>query len=70
MDVGAYLKELTKMGMLFLRGRRKFTKEQSTVWKAMFEKLSDKVIPTAKQTEDYEQATKLRDNIKRLEIGY
>jgi len=52
MDVPECLKELTEMGMRFLRGHRKMTKEQSTVWKAMYEKMSDKVIPTAKQDED------------------
>lgn len=48
MDVDAQLVELHRMGMRFLRGHRKFTKDQATVWGKMFEKLADKVLPTAK----------------------
>jgi len=60
MDVPGILNELTDMGLRFLRGRRKFTTDQQKAWSKMFDKFSDKVLPTAKQEEDTGKTIKIK----------
>jgi len=41
------LKDLDEIGMGFLKGTRKLTKEQLTIWKELFSIYSSKLIPNA-----------------------
>ena len=46
-DVGKELTELLKYGKDLLKDKRVSPAQKVTVWKAMFEKLADKVMPPA-----------------------
>jgi len=50
-NLSELLQDLITQGLSFLKDRKKFNREQTAVWKSLFETASKKIMPDAKAKE-------------------